>query len=279
MSKKDFLLLLLRALALPLALIPGSWRVGFIRGLVVLDSRVGEPSGALRRGFHILDMVDRVIAERATAYGGGIHPKHRLTGYHDFFVENIPRGSRVLDIGCGYGAVARSIAERVEDVQVTGIDLDEANIRQAGEGPKLPNLAFVQGDATQSVPEGAWDVLVLSNVLEHVERRVAFLRALVAKSGARLVLIRVPLYQRHWHLPLREELGLSYFSDLTHFIEHTEAEFLQETEDSGLNMIEMNTRWGEIWAICRPAAIEDRGPLEADDPTERRPGGSGRSVG
>ncbi len=80
MSRKDFLLRVLRALALPLALIPGSWRVGLIKGLVVLDSRIGEPAGALRRGFRILDMMDRVIAERATAYGGGIHPKHPLTG-------------------------------------------------------------------------------------------------------------------------------------------------------------------------------------------------------
>lgn len=282
MSKKDFLLLVLRALALPLALIPGSWRVGFIRGLVVLDSRIGEPSGALRRGFRILDMVDRVIAERATAYGGGIHPKHRLTGYHDFFVKNIPNGSRVLDVGCGYGAVARSIAERVDGVRVTGIDLDEKNIRQAREGPNPPNLEFVHGDATRSVPEGAWDVLVLSNVLEHVERRVTFLRTLVAKSGARLVLIRVPLYQRHWHLPLREELGLSYFSDPSHFIEHTQAEFLQETEDSGLSTIEMNTRWGEIWAVCRPAALEDRGLQETDDPDDpsgRRLDGSERTAG
>lgn len=279
MSRKDFLLLVLRALALPLALIPGSWRVGFIKGLVVLDSRIGEPAGALRRGFRILDMMDRVIAERATAYGGGIHPKHHLTGYHDFFVENIPHGSRVLDVGCGYGAVARSIAERVEGAHVTGIDLDERNIRQARERRTPPNLGFVCGDATRSLPEGAWDVLVLSNVLEHIERRIPFLRGLVAQSGARLVLIRVPLYQRHWHVPLREELGLSYFSDPTHFIEHTMAEFLQETAESGLSTVEMNTRWGEIWAVCRPAASVGGAPREPADSTGRPPVGSGENAG
>ncbi len=272
MARKDILLLVLRVIALPLALIPPSWRIGFLKGLIVLDSRIGDPAAALKRAFQVLDMVDRVIAERATAYGGGVHPKHRLTGYHDFFVENIPGDSRVLDIGCGYGAVARSIAERVEGSRVTGIDLDEANVRQARASNNPPNLDFVHGDATLSLPEGPWDVLVLSNLLEHIEKRVAFLRSIVPKSGAERVLIRVPLYERHWHVPLREQLGLCYFSDPTHFVEHTFSRFLQEMEEYDLIVAETKIRWGEIWATCHPAA-------RADELSEWRSETPGESAG
>ncbi len=122
-------------------------------------------------------------------------------------------------------------------------------------------------------------MLVLSNVLEHIERRVPVLRGLVAQSGARLVLIRVPLYQRHWHVPLREALGLSDFSDPTHVIEHTLAECLQETAESGLTTVEMNTRWGEIWAVCRPAASVGGAPREPADSSGRPPVASGENAG
>ena len=50
--------------------------------------------------------------EAALAAEGGLHPKHRILGYHDFFVARIRPGQRVIDLGCGVGALAASIAER-----------------------------------------------------------------------------------------------------------------------------------------------------------------------
>lgn len=153
-------------------------------------------------------------------------------------------------------------------------------VGQQGIGGRRPAPGTVGAhQAAPAVAGGPWDALVLSNVLEHAEGRVPFLRGLVAQSGARLVLIRVPLYQRHWHVPLREELGLSYFSDPTHFIEHTLAEFLQETAESGLTTVEMNTRWGEIWAVCRPAAAVGGAPREPADSTGGTPVASGENAG
>ncbi len=89
----------------------------------------------------------------------------------------------------------------------------------------------------------------------------------------------MPLYQRHWHVPLREALGLSYFSDPTHFIEHTLAECLQETAESGLTTVEMNTRWGEIWAVRRSAASVGGAPQEPADSSGRPPVASGENAG
>jgi len=243
---------LIRIISLPFYLVPAKLRTGLIRGLVVVDSRIGNPADSLRRAFSIADTVNLVIAERATAYGAGEHPKHRLMAYHDFFVENIEPGSRVIDVGCGYGAVARSIANRVTDVEVLGIDLDAGRMSQAKAADNPPNLTFVAGDVLTDLPTGEWDAVVMSNVLEHIDGRVAFLKDLAKTVKPARVLIRVPLFERDWHVPMRRELGVDYFSDKTHFIEHTLAEFADELAEAGYEVVDQQIKWGEIWSVTRP---------------------------
>jgi len=249
---KNLLLKLAALIAWIYRLIPFRLRETLIFGQFVLESRAGDPASALKRLFALQDRLDLVINERAVAYGNGEHPKHRLMAYHDFFVERIPTGSTVLDIGCGYGAVARSIAQRVRDVEVTGIDLDEARLGQAIAAKNPENLKFVLGDVLEDLPSGHWDVIVLSNILEHVEQRVDFLKNVIATTNAGKLLVRVPLFERHWHNPLRAELSVNYFSDSTHYIEHTLKQFEEEIVAAGLKPVEIVLRWGEIWADCRP---------------------------
>lgn len=233
-------------------LVPFAVRRGLVTGLMLVDSRIGPPDAALKRLFALDDDLERLLNERATAFGEGAHPKHRLTRYHDFFVERVPEGSRVLDVGCGIGAVARSIAEGVPGSRVVGVDLDPAVLERARDGAP-DNAVFVQADATEALQDGPFDVIVLSNVLEHLDGRPAFLARLVAGHRPARVLIRVPLFERSWHLPLRRELGLGYFSDPTHRIEHSRGEFREEVEAAGLVVTEELTLWGEIWAACVPA--------------------------
>ncbi len=248
---KRLVLGLVGLLSWPYRLIPWGLRRRLPFGLMMLDSRIGGPGAALGRLFAISDDLELVINERAMAYGNREHPKHNLTRYHDFFVERIPAGARVLDIGCGYGAVARSIARRVEGVQVTGIDMSEARIREAEAADNPDNLAFITGDALLLTPAGDWHTVVLSNVLEHIEGRVDFLRRLIERATPQQILIRVPLFERHWQVAMRRELGVGYFSDPTHYIEHTLEEFAGEMEAAGLEITERLTLWGEIWAVCR----------------------------
>jgi SAM-dependent methyltransferase len=242
------------ALSLLYRLVPAGLRRVLVSGLLTVDSRIGPPDQSLRRLFRIQDDLERLINERAMALGRGEHPKHRLTRYHDFFVARIPAGARVLDIGCGYGAVARTIARRVEGARVTGIDSSAERIAEARAADNPPNLTFVEGDALAAIPEGPWDAVVLSNILEHLEGRVAFLRRIVATAAPRRILIRVPLFERSWQVPMRRELGIGYFSDPTHVIEHTLDEFDREMRDAGLEIVASSVLWGEIWAECRPKA-------------------------
>ena len=218
---------------------------------MLIDSRIGGPDAALRRLFAISDDLELLINERAMAHGDGEHPKHGLTRYHDFFVERIPADAAVLDIGCGYGAVARSIAKRVESARVTGMDMNPDRIAEAEAADNPANLTFLVGDALTEIPPGDWHTVVLSNILEHIDERVEFLRRLTISASPRQILIRVPLFERHWQVPMRRELGVSYFSDPTHYIEHSLEEFAAEIHAAGLEITERLTLWGEIWAVCR----------------------------
>ena len=232
-------------------LVPGNLRTGYLTGLFVLDSRSPDPAEGLRRLMTLKDKLEWVINERAMAYGCNEHPKHRLMQYHEFFINRIEDGQRVLDIGCGYGAVARSIARERTRCKVTGMDIDERRLTQACAMENPANLSFYKGDATREVPSGGWDVVVMSNVLEHVVDRIGFLIKIQEISNAARYLVRVPLFERDWQLPLRRELGVNYFSDNDHKIEHRLEEFLAEITDAGLNINEIITMWGEIWANCQ----------------------------
>src|SRR3990167_5954123 len=111
-------------------LLPGRLREIFLMGLFILESR-GDSAQGLRRLFLLQDRLELVVNERAMAYGHGTHPKHYLTHYHDFFVQHIPKGAQVLDIGCGYGAVAQSIAKNVPGCTVIGVELSEERLARA----------------------------------------------------------------------------------------------------------------------------------------------------
>lgn len=242
-----------RVLAVVYGIIPWKLRRARVFTALVLESRIGTPADALRRLYALSDDLERVIAERAMAHGRGIHPKHHLTRYAEFFVERIGPAERVLDIGCGYGEVARAIARARPGATVVGIDIEAPLIAQAEAADNPPNLGFMTGDATKALPQGPWNTVVLSNILEHLEHRVDFLKALVAAQRPQAVLVRVPAFERSWHVPMRKALGMTYFNDRTHFIEHTAAELRAELEAAGLEVVELRTVWGELWAACRVA--------------------------
>ena len=194
----------------------------------------------------------KLISEAAVRYGDGIHPKHRLTHYHDFFVKNIEAGETVLDIGCGIGLVAHDIALLSGADDVVGMDMSTDSIEFAKARCEQPNLHFVVGKAPEAIPERHFDVVVLSNVLEHMDRRREFLQEIVRRVKPKKLLIRVPLFERDWRVPLKKELGINYFSDPTHCVEYTQEQFFEEVGGAGLRVDRYQVRWGEMWAVCIP---------------------------
>lgn len=180
-------------------------------------------------------------------YGNGVHTKHRHINYHQFFVKNLKPGERVMDIGSGNGFLAYDMANQVKGVEVVGIELNESNVKHARENYRHPNLSFIHGDAHHDLPDRPFDVVVLSNVLEHIKNRIEFLRLIQKRVTPNRFLIRVPLFEREWRVPLKRELGVEWKLDSTHETEYTLESFSDELTEAGLQIHHQEIRWGEIW--------------------------------
>jgi ubiquinone/menaquinone biosynthesis C-methylase UbiE len=238
----------LRAMTVaPFRLLPSSVRRRLVQALTFAAAGAA-PDRALRELLEMDAVLSGQIDLAAMAYGGGVHVKHRLMRYHDFFVSRVSDGDRVLDIGCGYGAVAHSVASRSGAV-VVGVDSNPDNIGKARRLFPHERLTFVVGTAPTSLPAGPFDSIILSNVLEHIEHRTEFLRTIQDALLPSQWLIRVPMFTRDWRPALRQELGMFAFSDPTHFTEYTEASFASEMAASNLDIRHLQVNWGEIWAV------------------------------
>jgi SAM-dependent methyltransferase len=93
----------------------------------------------------------------------------------------IPASSRVLDIGCGDGAIGRLIAEGHPGVSVQGVEFS------ARSGCRIPCSAF--DGSTLPFTADSFDVCMLTDVLHHTTDLRALLRE-AARASRRYVLIK-----------------------------------------------------------------------------------------
>ncbi|MBI4256908.1 class I SAM-dependent methyltransferase [Candidatus Uhrbacteria bacterium] len=192
----------------------------------------------------------KLASKLAIKTEGGMHPKHRLMNYHTFFLDHISSDDVVLDIGCGNGALAFDMAKKAK--RVVGIDLNPKHQESWHGRFSAPNLTYQIADATTLPVQEPFDVVVLSNVLEHIKHRGLFLGSI--KPLAPLFLIRVPMIDRDWITLYKKELDIEYRLDTTHFTEYTLPDFMAELQEAGLILTSSSIQFGEIWAVVRPDA-------------------------
>ena len=226
------------------------WR-GLFRFWLSVVAANPDPRRSVRELLRTYDDVYRALDRAAISYDGGVHVKHRLTAYHDFFVDRVRPGERVLDVGCGKGELAHDLVVRGETT-VVGIDNDPSHLSFARERFAHERLEFREGDVLSELPGGHFDVVVLSNVLEHLDSRVDVLRRITTSATPLRLLIRVPVYARDWTVPLKAEVGLRSYWDDDHEIEYDPDGFRAELSGAGLEVTELVLRWGEIWAVAEP---------------------------
>lgn len=126
---------------------------------------------------------------------------------------------RVLDVGCGHGALSGLIAENVPHGVVLGIDLSEKMISYASETITKPNLIFLTGNASHLPFYNQFDLVVSSFILHWVleqENAYASLYKCLVPGGKLLI---VEAAKRNNYVgPLTEELVKTtkwapYFTD------------------------------------------------------------------
>lgn len=183
----------------------------------------------------------------------GSHPKHKIIDYFSWYLDNINTSDIIIDIGCNKGYMANIMSQKAK--QVYGIEILNEFVEYANKNYKSNNLAFYCADATNfDYKDLAYipTVFTLSNVLEHIDNRVQFLKDIQKSLRSEVkFLIRVPMIDREWIVLYKKQLGLEYRLDKTHFIEYTFEKFKQEINASGLIIENYHIKWGEIYAICK----------------------------
>jgi len=95
---------------------------------------------------------------------------------------------RVVDLGCGPGALTRKLAARFADAEIVGIDSSPAMLRKANE-VATSGLRFVEGSieafADGGVLDGPFDLIFSNAALHWVPDHATLVPKLVARLTAR----------------------------------------------------------------------------------------------
>ncbi len=139
-------------------------------------------------------------------------------------ISLVPEGSRVLDLGCGDGSLIAHLRDE-RGCDVRGIELAAEQIASA----IARGLSVVQSDLDEGLsgyPDGAFDVVVLSQTLQVVRNPALVLREML-RVGSRAI-ITFPNFG-HWkaradlafkgRMPVSESIPFSWYD--TPNIHHT----------------------------------------------------------
>jgi methionine biosynthesis protein MetW len=109
--------------------------------------------------------------------------QHRVD--HLLIAEMVRRGSRVLDVGCGDGALLQLLAD-TKDVDGRGIEISRERVNAC----VARGLSVIQGDADRDLsdyPDNAFDYAVLSLTIQATQRPEAVLRNLLRIGRSAIV--------------------------------------------------------------------------------------------
>jgi methionine biosynthesis protein MetW len=126
----------------------------------------------------------------------------------------IPEGARVLDIGCGDGALLEYLVKE-KNVDGRGLELIQSNVNQC----VTRGLSVVQGDADRDLgeyPSGIFDIVILSQTIQATRNPDYVLHELL-RIGKRII-VSFPNFG-HWRV--RASLLLRGRMPVTRSLEHT----------------------------------------------------------
>jgi len=118
---------------------------------------------------------------------------HRVD--HLLIAEMVAKGSRVLDVGCGDGALLQLLTD-TKDVDGRGIEISRERVNAC----VARGLSVIQGDADHDLldyPDGAFDYAILSLTIQATLRPKEVLSQLL-RIGRRAI-VSFPNFG-HWHV-------------------------------------------------------------------------------
>ena len=151
--------------------------------------------------------------------------------------ENVAVGSRVLDVGCGDGALLQLLQDR-RKVDGRGIELSQAGVNEC----VARGLSVIQGDADRDLvyyPDDAFDYVILSQTIQATRNPKIVLQELL-RIGERAI-VSFPNFG-HWsirlslaftgRMPVTQNISYAWYETPNiHFC--TMRDFVELTEEIG----------------------------------------------
>lgn len=159
----------------------------------------------------------------------------------------LEEGARILEIGCGTGALCRALKRWYPSAEVVGLDRDDAFIDYAR--GKSTGETYRKGDAT-ALPfaDGSFDVTISNTVSEHVEPSGFFgEQRRVLRDGGVCLLLSARRGIQHPAACVREESAFE-----TEIWARVDADFRRAAKENGVGAYALNE-------MELPAAMEKYG--------------------
>ena len=168
---------------------------------------------------------------------------------------DVPAGKRWLDVGCGTGALTRTLLDEADPAAVLGVDPSDGFLEQARAQVTDPRAEFRTGDA-RALPDGPFDAAVSGLSLNFVPsppEAVAELHRVVAPGGVAAAYV--------WHYPHGLEL-VRYFWDVAKSIDPAAAEYDEGTRFPICDLAALTDLWSgfddvEVRPIEVPTVFAD----------------------
>lgn len=136
----------------------------------------------------------------------------------------------VLDVGCGQGSFLSELYAEFPHIATFGTDISTSAINLARR--KVPQGEFWVLDATKEHLDRKFDVIVCSEVLEHIPDDLAALRHIAQMTGKYLVISTVQGRMRQFE---PEQVG--------HVRNYAPGELVEKVEQCGLKVLKV-VEWG-----------------------------------
>lgn len=170
----------------------------------------------------------------------------RPKNHEDFLMEIHPDFS-VCDLGAGSGALTRKIADKCR--RVTYLDSDSRMLQTAKESLcDLTNIDFQSSIDNLLRSKSRFDMIVMSDVLEHIQLRVEFLVSLQELTGK--ICIEIPDLDSSALNYARMSLGSPLWSDEDHVVEMNFDSLEVLLFKSGWRIVKSSVRGGTIFVVA-----------------------------